>query len=285
MRRSKKHPIPILSEDVERQIISSIAAYSNRSLWHKWGLDMIREQGVSILLHGDPGLGKTITAWHIGKLLRLTVREVSLADFGSNIPGQHARNIRRIFSQALLHAMAEHKPAPIILLDECDAMLLDRRRLGPDQVWMLEPINCLLAEMGKYPGLIILATNLEPILDPAVQRRLLASIRFTKPDAVTRVKIWRAKWPPKFPSRPNAQEYEELGRFELTGAEIENNFLLWAGDCMRQQITEPRVAELLEYLYRKHGADYNIRAAVRGAAVSAFAGEAVGRTDGSGAIS
>src|SRR5262249_45868641 len=149
------------------------------------------------------------------------------------------------------------KPLPMILLDECDAMLIDRQRLGPDMIWMLEPIDCLLAEIGKYAGLVVLCTNLEPVLDAALRRRLLVSVRFNRPDGVTRVKIWKVKWPAKFPVQPNDQELEELGtNFDLTGAEIENELMLWSGECIYSG-REPVVANLLEYLYRKHGFERN----------------------------
>src|SRR5215831_834590 len=99
MRRSR-HPMPVLSSETHRQIISAIQLFANRSKWQEWGLDRLREQGAALLFHGEPGTGKTITAHYVAQLLKLAIREVSPADYGSRTPGQLARNIQHIFQVA-----------------------------------------------------------------------------------------------------------------------------------------------------------------------------------------
>lgn len=239
---------PILSDELELKIEDAIQAYMRKSLWKEWGLDKVREQGAAILLHGAPGTGKTITTYYIGKKLHLKVSEVSMADYGSHIPGELARNIRKIFSGELTLAKLEKRQPPIVFLDECDSMLISRKKLGPDMIWMLEPINSLLSEISKYPGLVVLATNLVSVLDEALERRLIAKIRFDRPNKEIRWKIWKAKWPNKFPIQPTGEELEKLSEYDMTGAQIENAFILWAGRCMRAPNQAPRVANLLWFL-------------------------------------
>lgn len=241
---------PILSESLEDRLDDAIQSFLHRGQWRDWGLDRIREQGAAILLHGIPGTGKTITAYYLGKKLHLKVVEVSMADYGSHVPGELARNIHKIFNGELILAKQDSKPAPIILLDECDAMIMSRKKLGPDMMWMLEPINALLAEISKYPGLVVLATNLAPFLDDALERRLIAKIKFEKPDKEVRHRIWKAKWPEKFPIQPNDEDLWELADFDLTGAQIENAFLLWASSCIRTE-TSPTVEMLVEFIQKK----------------------------------
>lgn len=233
MEQQQQYNTPILSKDVEERIEDAIQAFLKREQWEEWGLNKVREQGAAILLHGAPGLGKTLTAYLIAHKLHLRITEISMADYGSDKPGELARNIKKIFSGEITLAKLEKRQIPIIFLDECDAMLVNRKSLGPDMVWMLEPINALLSEIGKWPGLVILATNLVSILDEALDRRLLAKIRFERPDENLRYKLWRAKWPVKFPLQPKNGELLDLAQHDMTGAEIENAFLLYAGRCLR----------------------------------------------------
>jgi SpoVK/Ycf46/Vps4 family AAA+-type ATPase len=251
----QKYQTPILSDDLNDKISDAITAFTNRGTWQKWGLDKLREQGVAILLHGDPGTGKTITAYWIAKRLHLGLREVSMADFGSQIPGQNARNIQKIFYTEQLAADNDRRHPPVILLDECDSMLISRARLGPNMVWMLEPINMLLAQIGKYPGLVVLATNSVDMLDPALERRLLAKVEFGRPEPIERLQMWKSKWPSKFPVQPTEREFDELARFDLTGAQIESAFLLWTATQIRKNI-EPRVPSLLEFLANQFDSYY-----------------------------
>lgn len=247
---AKHFATPILAESIETQILDACAAFKYRQQWREWGLSRIREQGAAVLLIGPPGTGKTTTAYSLGRRLKRRVRELSLADYGSHVPGQLARNIKKIFENELTSAQLERRREPIILLDDCDAMLISRKKLGPDMMWMLEPITALLKQIEKYPGLVVLATNLLPMLDEALERRLLATIEFKRPAYPERVRIWAAKWPVKFPVQPFESELCALAAYELTGAQIENVFLLWAGQCIRTEQL-PVVADLIKYVHRR----------------------------------
>jgi SpoVK/Ycf46/Vps4 family AAA+-type ATPase len=246
--KKQEYHTPVLSEELENRLEDAVQAYLKRALWKKWGLDKVREQGTALLLYGPPGTGKTMTAYYVGRKLHLAVTEVSMADYGSHIPGELARNIKKIFDGEQTLARLEKRQIPIIFLDECDAMLVNRDKLGPDMIWMLEPINALLVEISRYPGLVILATNMVHMLDEALERRLMAKVRFERPNEYLRLKIWKAKWPVKFPILPSREEYVELAQFDLSGAQIENVFLLWAGRCIRNGVDTIKVSQLVEFI-------------------------------------
>ncbi|HXB10647.1 MAG TPA: AAA family ATPase [Bacteroidia bacterium] len=241
---------PVLSDELQDRISDAVQAFTNRGKWREWGLDKLREQGAAILFHGPPGVGKTITAYYVGKRLHLGIREISMADYGSHVPGELARNIKRIFKGEQLIAKQKRRQPPVMFLDECDAMIVSRKKLGMDMMWMLEPINALLTEISKYPGLVILATNMVPMLDEALERRLIARVLFTRPERAERVKIWKVKWPIKFPCQPTEAELLTLSEFSLTGAQIENAFLLWAGRNLRTN-QQPTVGELINFLHKE----------------------------------
>lgn len=244
----QKYQPPILSQSLHDRIDDAITAFTNRKVWNAWGLNKLREQGVAILLHGPPGVGKTITAYYIAKRLHVAIREISMADFGSQIPGQLARNIIKIFTVEQVTARSEHRHYPVILLDECDAMLVSRDKLGPNMVWMLEPINMLLSQIGKYPGLVVLATNHVHVLDQALERRVLARVAFGRPAYDERLIMWMTKWPKKFPVLPTDEQFRALAHYDLTGAQIESAFMLWAGQQVRHGIDQPQINDLIDFI-------------------------------------
>jgi SpoVK/Ycf46/Vps4 family AAA+-type ATPase len=253
----EKYQQPILSTAIHNQINDAITGFMHRKQWRDWGLDRLREQGVAILLHGPPGTGKTITAYYIAKKLHLSVVEVSLAEFGSQIPGQLARNIIKIFSVEQVVARNEHRHYPVILLDECDAMLVSRDKLGSNMMWMLEPINMLLSQISKYPGLVVLATNHAHLLDPALERRLLAKILVDRPTYYERLAMWKIKWPTKFPVQPTPEEFAELAHYNLTGAQIESAFLLWAGQQLRLGVVTLLIKDLINFIHLDYETYYS----------------------------
>src|SRR5215470_16374892 len=109
-------PTPVLAEDLKDRIDDVLQLYEHRGLYRAWGLDKLREQGSAVLFHGKPGTGKTITAYYIAKRLHLRIVEISMADFGSQTPGQLARNIKKIFNGEKILAKESGKQLPIIFL-------------------------------------------------------------------------------------------------------------------------------------------------------------------------
>lgn len=223
---------PILPQSLTNDIWKSIVMFSKKTDWKNYGLDKLREQGAALLFYGSPGTGKTITARHICSKLRYTMHEMDFGDIGSDTPGELARNIKKLFQQAAVHDIRGNPS--FIFLDECDTLLVSRKSLGHRTIWMLEPINALLRAIGEYQGLIVLATNQRPdFLDPALDRRLLGSFEFPRPDYETRLQLWQAKWPRKLPLKLTEAQFIIIARHPLTGAEIEKAIINWAGETMR----------------------------------------------------
>jgi SpoVK/Ycf46/Vps4 family AAA+-type ATPase len=224
---------PIMSAEIERQIMNAVMMYNKRVIWKKWGLHNIRKQGVAILLVGPPGTGKTTIAEYLAlKIRRKGIKEVSFADFGSHIPGENARQIKKIFHDA------RENGEMTIYLDDCEAVLWDRSRAGSTAMWMLEVIDELLIQIGKYPGLTILATNMPKILDPALDRRILATIYVGIPAIPERFRLWEQKMPSDYPIKLSIAQREKLSTLVLTGAEVENVIIETSADALRED-TKP----------------------------------------------
>ena len=224
---------PILDESLTTAIENAVIMFKKRGEWRSLGMDKLREQGAAMLFHGPPGTGKTIEARWVCHQLGMVLQEMDFSQVGSDTPGELARNIKKLFIQAI--QPDRHNHPSMVFLDECDTMLVSRAKLGHNSMWMLEPINALLREIGKYPGLVILATNQVPeFLDFALERRLIGTFEFKVPDYLTRVKLWQAKWPRKLPLKLQNGDYESLAQFALTGAGIETMLINWVSDTLRR---------------------------------------------------
>lgn len=219
---------PIMSPELERQVLNAVTQYTKSADWKKWGLHNLRKQGAAILLQGPPGTGKTSIAEYLAlKIRKKGLKSMSFADFGSHVPGENSRQIRKFFKEATANGYMT------IFLDECEAVLWDRSNIVGSNTWMLEVIDELLAQISKYPGLIILATNRPQILDYALYRRLIANIEVLRPAAPERVRLWVDKIPEQHPLKLQPNQLEEIATLQLTGAEIENTIIIYSSDCLR----------------------------------------------------
>jgi SpoVK/Ycf46/Vps4 family AAA+-type ATPase len=247
---------PILEDRLTKQIENACVMFQKKTQWKSFGMDRLREMGAAMLFYGEPGTGKTITARKLAKTLGLQMHELDFSEVGSDTPGELARNIKKIFTAQAVPD--EHNNPSMVFIDECDTMLLNRAKLGHNHMWMLEPINALLREIGKYPGLVVLATNADPdFLDPALERRLIGKFKFGRPDFLTRVKLWQAKYPKKLPVKLGDRNgdgrdwLQELSRYELTGAEIETALILWVSATLRQEVVAFNFVDLVDVIRKE----------------------------------
>lgn len=218
-----------MSAELERQVLNAVVMYTKRNQWKAWGLHKLRKQGAAVLLEGPPGCGKTVIAEYIAlRVRRKGLKEVAFADFGSNVPGENARNIRKIFEEAA------NNGDMTIYINEADAVLWDRRKAGADAMWMLEVINELLVQIEKYIGLVFLSTNLIEFLDPALERRLIARVHVPFPAYPERKRLWTQKLPDELPYKLDEKQLEKLATLQLSGAEIETAIINAASDIIRR---------------------------------------------------
>jgi hypothetical protein len=175
--------------------------------------------GVTVLLHGAPGTGKTEVVKQLAKETNRELMKVEISKSKSMWYGESEKIMKRIFTDYKSFAK-DCKRMPILLFNEADAIFSTRRSLGNSNVDRTENAmqNILLEEMENFEGILIATTNLSQNFDTAFERRFLFKINFRKPDTSIRARIWKSKLPALTPEDCNLL----AGRFDFSGGQIDN---------------------------------------------------------------
>ncbi|MDP1760559.1 MAG: AAA family ATPase, partial [Candidatus Woesebacteria bacterium] len=121
-----------------------------------------------VLLHGPPGCGKTLIAKVIANETDAYFLHLSGPEIMHKFYGESEAHLRSIFEEAKKNAPA------ILFLDELDAIAPKREELGGEKQVERRVVATLLAQMDGLESrgevIVIGATNLPNILDPALRR-------------------------------------------------------------------------------------------------------------------
>ena len=174
--------------------------------------------GITIMLHGYPGTGKTETVNQLALSSGRAILMAEISKIRDKYVGESEKNIKAIFNE-YRQAMKNQKLCPILLFNEADAILGKRREANSSADQMQNNMqNILLQELETFEGIFIATTNLITNMDFAFERRLLYKIKFEKPGPESRMQIWMDK----FPYLEEDCAYTLSKDFELSGGQIEN---------------------------------------------------------------
>lgn len=172
-------------------------------------------QGFILLLTGDPGVGKTLTAESVAESTRqplITLSTSSLGETASEVDS----------SLDLMFTLAAKWNA-ILLLDEAD-MFLAARTLG--DITRNRLVSVFLQKLEHYQGILFLTSNRLLDFDAAFASRIHLTIHYPSLDKASRLAIWRTFLgsPPQsgIESRISEDDLEILAAVEVNGREIKN---------------------------------------------------------------
>ena len=176
-------------------------------------------QGFTCLFHGGPGTGKTETVYQLARLTGRSIMTVDVPSIKSKWVGDSEKNIKALFDRYRSLVQRAEK-APILLFNEADAIIGIRKAGAENAVDKMENTiqNIILQEMETLDGIMIATTNLTENLDSAFERRFLYKIRFDKPDATVRGKIWQQM----IPELNDSDAATLAEHFDFSGGQIEN---------------------------------------------------------------
>lgn len=177
-----------------------------------------RMRGLTILLHGEPGTGKTELALQLAKAGNRPVFKLDVTQIKSKWVGESEKNMKNFFMDYNRHLKSRNNE-PVLLLNECDGLLSKRLSVHSSVDQMTNSLqNLLLENMENFQGILIATTNLTINLDAAFERRFLYKIHFPAPGTDIMAKLWKQHIPGL--SRTEAEKV--ASNFKFTPGEMLN---------------------------------------------------------------
>ncbi len=176
-------------------------------------------KGITALLYGRPGTGKTETVFQIARETNREIVKVDISQSKSMWFGESEKIIKRIFTNYKSYAK-DCELKPILLFNEADAIFGKRKEIGNSNVDQTENTiqNILLEELENFDGIFLATTNLVRNLDSAFERRFLFKVEFQKPEVSIKAKIWSSKLPALTEDECNTL----ASYFDFSGGQIDN---------------------------------------------------------------
>ncbi len=173
-------------------------------------------KGVTVLLSGSSGTGKTLSTQIIANELQLELYKIDLSKIVSKYIGETEKNLDKIFTEA------EHSNS-ILFFDEADAIFGKRSEVkdAHDRYANIE-VAYLLQKIEKYDGMTILASNFESNIDKAFKRRFQFIVRYHPPQKEDRRIIWQKAFSEDTPVSQDIDFDFLVDKADFTGANIKN---------------------------------------------------------------
>lgn len=209
----------VLSDKI-RQTLDEIISYARYSemVMQDWGFSKYNASGagLSVLLSGVPGTGKTLTALVLAHELGRALYVVDLSRVVDKYIGETEKKLSIIFDEA-------ERSQAMLLFDEADSLFAKRTdvKSSNDRYANLE-VNYLLQRLEAYRGVTLLTTNFSDGLDEALARRIQFKLEFPMPDSELRMELWRKLIPPGAPRDENIDLRSIAEHFEMSGGHIKN---------------------------------------------------------------
>jgi AAA+ superfamily predicted ATPase len=196
-------------------VLAFVEGQISQRLSHQPAFDDIIEgkgQGVVMLLVGNPGTGKTLTAEAVADRVRRPLYVLSVGELG------HGDDDMEMKLKATLKRT--EKWNAVLLFDECDVLLQER---SSSRLEHNELVTVFLRMLEYYRGIIIMTTNRVETMDKAFQSRIHLTLRYPDLDSAAKEHLWRY-----FVAQTQADSaitnevYGRLAQLPLNGRQIKN---------------------------------------------------------------
>ncbi|KAI1417817.1 P-loop containing nucleoside triphosphate hydrolase protein [Hypoxylon sp. FL1857] len=201
----------VLEEATKKTVQSVVSTHSS----NREGFDDIvkgKGQGLVCVLHGPPGVGKTLTAECVAEYVKRPLYMVSSGDLG--VSSVHLDlNLTKIMDLASTWKA-------VLLIDEAD-VFLEQRSLH--DVHRNAMVSVFLRALEYYSGILFLTTNRVTTFDDGFKSRIHVPIRYTDLSLASRLQIWRTLCG-RVPGGVDIDEEElrSLAQNDLNGRQIKN---------------------------------------------------------------
>ncbi|KAK7741336.1 hypothetical protein SLS63_000889 [Diaporthe eres] len=274
---------PVSRDALSIKLTSVHKAAEPREKVKTWSADFVqgKGEGLTILLHGKPGVGKTYTADYTKRpLLSLTCSDIGVE------PTKVERNLIYWFDMA-------QSWGAIVLIDEADIFMEERQ---PQDLARNHLVAGFLRALEYFKGIVFLTTNRVGTFDEAFISRIHVPIYYGEFTPEQRIKVWdtffekleldREKTMRILSSAKDYVDSSELQNLKWNGREIRNAFQVAVAlaEAQGQRDDKGRVLikkehikatvdmskEFSDYLNRVHKADLSKKAAMMGTRFDAY---------------
>ncbi|CAI7573894.1 unnamed protein product [Penicillium manginii] len=224
----------VLSEE-RKQIISAVVRQG--SIPQKEDLIRSKQGGLIFLLHGPPGVGKTLTAEAVAEVLHRPLYYVTMGELGVNPEDLEERLSDVLELCAGWNAIA--------ILDEADVFL--ETRSNSDLI--RNAMVCVMLRILEYhPGILFLTTNRVRSIDPAFESRITIAVHYESLNLAARRKVWSAQLESISDLGAADIDINSLARQALNGRQIKNavQLALCLAADQRSQLTHAILLKTLE---------------------------------------
>lgn len=206
----------------ELEAISRIDEVLTEKAFQKLKTNLISNnlpEGITCLLYGEPGTGKTATVYELARKHKRAVFKVEISETKSMWYGESQKLVKKIFTD-YEEAKEKEKRCPILLFNEADA-IIGKRKVGSHSNTSETDNaiqNILLEELENFKGILFATSNLVANLDDAFERRFLFKVKYARPSLDNAAAIWKLKLP-----KLTTEQSKELAiTFPFSGGEMDN---------------------------------------------------------------
>jgi hypothetical protein len=207
-------------------------------------------KGLVFVLHGPPGVGKTLTAEGIAEFLKCPLYAVSAGDLGTD-----ARTLEHELNKIMDIA---HSWGAVLLLDEADVFLEKRQH---QDVHRNALVSIFLRLLEYFQGILFLTTNRVETFDEAFQSRIHIALKYAELGIKAKRDIWKSfiamvRQGGGMADELTNSDYDELARHNLNGRQVSSHLLKIV--CILTNISPCRsrtwygLDRLLQCLTRSH---------------------------------
>lgn len=164
--------------------------------------------GCIFLLHGPPGVGKTLTAEAIAELVNKPLYSISVGELGTTTDTLEA-NLRQILDISTIWDA-------VVLIDEADIFLEERTT---SDVQRNALVAIFLRVLEYFQGIMFLTTNRVKNFDRAFHSRISIALNYGELNKETRIKVWTNLLDA---ANVSNMDIDKLSSHELNGRQIKN---------------------------------------------------------------
>ena len=202
--------------------ISTVDAHGNARLF----TDIITGKGGGciFLLHGSPGVGKTLTAEAVCEHLSIPLYMITVGELGTT-PESLEKNLQEILELSAIWGCG-------ILLDEADIFLEKRSK---KDILRNAMVGIFLRLLEYHNGVLFLTTNRLSCIDEAFSSRISVALHYNDLDVFARQSIWNTFLHATVTNSEALAklDIDKLCSFELNGRQIRS--------CVRLSVARARI--------------------------------------------